>query len=70
MSAGVEVVLRDGGTVLLRPIDASDADGILSLHSRLSDGEPAIDRDGRALGERPQCWAETSLGQDCGVKAA
>jgi RimJ/RimL family protein N-acetyltransferase len=34
---GVEVRLRDGETCLLRPIDASDADGILALHARLSD---------------------------------
>ena len=36
MSA-VEVVLRDGGTCLLRPIDPTDAEGIIGLHSRLSE---------------------------------
>lgn len=31
-----DVVLSDGGTVLLRPIMPSDADGLVALHSRLS----------------------------------
>lgn len=32
-----DVVLSDGGTVHLRPVVPSDADGLVALHSRLSD---------------------------------
>ena len=37
LSLGTDVILRDGGTLRLRPPTAEDADGILGFFSELSD---------------------------------